>query len=130
MTQGDKPLEFMANDFTVTTCDEPNTPQLLSKLTPWQLLNLTPDVVLDIPRQLASQFGITSDFLGEVLEPYLVQTMGKEKIKKMYNIDDEPLCFVPSTKHYSWPKAAGRFKLVIATLVATSLISFAQRWSA
>ncbi|KAI0653091.1 pyridoxal phosphate-dependent transferase [Cubamyces menziesii] len=106
MTQGDKPLEFMANDFTVTTCDEPNTPQLLSKLTPWQLLNLTPDVVLDIPRQLASQFGITSDFLGEVLEPYLVQTMGKEKIKKMYNIDDEPLCFVPSTKHYSWPKAA------------------------
>ncbi|KAH9884501.1 PLP-dependent transferase [Cubamyces lactineus] len=106
MTKGDKPLAFVANDFTVTTCDEPDTPQLLSKLTAWQLLNLTPDVVLSLADRLAAQYGITSEFLGKALEPYLAQTTGKEKLMKMYGVDVEPLYFISSTKHYSWPKAA------------------------
>ena len=109
MTKDDKPLHFIASAFMIKgTCDKPDTPQLFSTLTTWQLLNLTPDVVLDIGARLASQYGITSDFLGKALEPYLAQTMGKEKIKKMYCIEEEPLYFISSTRHYSWPKAAGK----------------------
>lgn len=109
MTQGDMPLAFIANDFKVTTCDDPTNPQLLSKLTPWQLLNLTPDVVLGIPDQLTNQYGITSTFLANALSPYLAQTAGKEKLMQMYNIENEPQYFISNTKHYSWPKAAGGF---------------------
>ncbi|KAI0325060.1 PLP-dependent transferase [Cubamyces sp. BRFM 1775] len=107
MTKGDRPLKFIADIFMVKgTCDKPDTPQLLRDLTPWQLLNLTSDVVLDIAGQLASQYGITPDFLGNALEPYLAQTTGKEKLMKMYGIKDELLYLVSSTRHYSWPKAA------------------------
>lgn len=109
MTRGDKPLAFIANDFKVTTCDDPTNPQLLNQLTSWQLLNLTPNVILGIPDQLNTQYGITSTFLANALSPYLVQTSGKEKLMKMYNIDNEPQCFISNTRHYSWPKAAGEY---------------------
>ncbi|KAI0323562.1 PLP-dependent transferase [Cubamyces sp. BRFM 1775] len=107
MTKDEKPLKFIAETFMVKgTCDKPDTPHLLRDLTPWQLLNLTSDIVLGIADQLASQYGITSDFLGKALEPYLVQTTGKVKLMAMYDIKDEPQYFISSTRHYSWPKAA------------------------
>ncbi|KAH9884505.1 PLP-dependent transferase [Cubamyces lactineus] len=106
MTKDDMPLAFIADSFTVTTCDEPNTPQLLCQLSPWQLLNLTPDIVLGIADRLAADYGITSDFLAKALQPYLAQTTGKDKLMKMYEIETEPLYLISNTKHYSWPKAA------------------------
>ena len=109
MTAGDKPLAFVANDFKVTTCDKPDTPQLFSTLHPWQLLNLTPSVVLGIADELQSKYGITATFLADALSPYLVQTTGKEKLMSLYNIRHEPQYFISSTKHYSWPKSAGTY---------------------
>ncbi|KAI0323980.1 PLP-dependent transferase [Cubamyces sp. BRFM 1775] len=106
MTKEKKPLAFIADTFTVTTCDDPNTPQPLSKLTPWQLLNLTPDVVLGIADRLTAEYGITADFLAAALGPYLAQTTGKEKLMDMYDIELEPRYLISNTKHYSWPKAA------------------------
>jgi hypothetical protein len=41
------------------------------------------------------------------MNKYLVQTTNKDTLMKKWGINDEPLIFVPSTKHYSWPKAAG-----------------------
>ena len=120
MTQGDKPLAFIANGFEVTTCDDPTNPQLLSKLTPWQLLNLNPDVVLGIPDQLNSHYGITSAFLTDALAPYLAQTAGKEKLMQMYDIESEPQYLVSSTKHYSWPKAAGESSSITCFFAARS----------
>ncbi|KAJ7243183.1 pyridoxal phosphate-dependent transferase [Mycena haematopus] len=106
MTKGDKPLGFISDSFMVPTPDNPSTPQLFSALTPWQLLNLSPSVVLDIPDKLLVEYSITSTFLADALSPYLAQTTGKDALMNMYNVVLEPQYFVPSTKHYSWPKAA------------------------
>ncbi|KAJ7201899.1 PLP-dependent transferase [Mycena pura] len=110
MTKEEKPLAFVAGDFMamamVTTCDDPDTPKLFSALEPWQLLNLTSSVVLNIADRLLEQYGITAEFLADALSPYLAQTIGKNKIMSMYGIDLEPQYFVPGAKHYSWPKAA------------------------
>ncbi|KAJ7362534.1 hypothetical protein DFH08DRAFT_1024786 [Mycena albidolilacea] len=67
MTQGEKPLAFIASDFKVVTCEDPNTPKLFSTLKPWQLLNLTSAVILDIPDKLLDQYGITSEFLATLV---------------------------------------------------------------
>ncbi|KAH9946373.1 PLP-dependent transferase [Epithele typhae] len=101
MTQGDKPLGFIADDFKI-----PGTDELFRDLDAWQLLNLSPSVILGLPDDLQNQYSITSDFLTAALSPYLVQTAGKEELREIYKITDEPLYLVPSTKHYSWPKAA------------------------
>ena len=109
MTKGEMPpLAFIAEEFKVATWDNPQ-PCPLSKLSPWQLLNLAPDVVLSIPDQLQNLHGITPAFLADALAPYLVQTAGKEKLMQMCNVESEPQYFIASTKHYSWPKAAGGF---------------------
>ena len=107
MTVGDKPLAFITDDFMVTTCDAPDKPQLFSGLSPWQLLNLTPSVILGIPDDLRRQYGITSEFLADALSEYLAQTAGKDKLMELYKITAEPQYFVSGTKHYSWPKSAG-----------------------
>jgi hypothetical protein len=78
MTRGEKPLAFIASDFKVVTCEDHNTPKLFSTLTPWQLLNLTSAVILDIPDKLLDQYGITSECLASALSPYLTQTAGKD----------------------------------------------------
>ncbi|KAJ7056389.1 PLP-dependent transferase [Mycena amicta] len=105
MTRGNKPLAFIADEFKVTTCDDP-VPRLFSTLDTWQLLNLAPSVILSIPDQLLVKYSISADFLAQALSPYLAQTEGKNALMKMYNVTVEPKYFVPSTKHYSWPKAA------------------------
>jgi hypothetical protein len=118
MTKDDKPLAFVADDFMVTTCDDPDTPKLFSALEPWQLLNLTSSVVLNIPDRLLEQYGITAEFLADALSPYLIQTAGKNKVMSMYGIDLEPQYFVPGSKHYSWPKAAALIGLGSANCVS------------
>ncbi|KAJ6487082.1 PLP-dependent transferase [Mycena vitilis] len=106
MTKGAKPLAFIAGDFKVLTCGAPDTPTLYRDLCPWQLLNLAPSVVLDIPDRILEQYGITAEFLADALAPYLAQTKGKEVLMDMYEVTLEPQYFVSSTKHYSWPKSA------------------------
>ncbi|KAF8473804.1 pyridoxal phosphate-dependent transferase [Kalaharituber pfeilii] len=72
----------------------------------WELLNLTPQTILDFPSQLFIQYGITKTFLESALSPYLIQTLGKDYLEKYFQISKPGKIFVPSTKHYSWPKGA------------------------
>ena len=125
MTNGEKPLAFIVDDFKVTTCDDPDTPKLFRTLDKWSLLNLTTEVILEIPDRLHQQYGITSDFLASALSPYLAQTAGKEKLMQMYDIDCEPQYFISNTKHYSWPKAAGEFSFIIDSLRCTAPLTIA-----
>ncbi|KAJ7622127.1 PLP-dependent transferase, partial [Roridomyces roridus] len=105
VTRDNRPLAFIASEFKVPVWDSPE-PQLFSSLTTWQLLNLAPSVILNIPGQLVSQYSISADFLTETLAPYLAQTTGKDTLLRMYDVSTEPCYLLPSTRHYSWPKAA------------------------
>lgn len=108
----DGPLEFIADTFRLHDNDE----NLFKDLTPWELLNIPPGVVLEIPDRLREVYHITSQFLQASLEKYLVQTVGKDSnIFQKFNTDEtklnEMVYFVSTAKHYSWPKAAGKRSL-------------------
>ncbi|KAJ7467438.1 PLP-dependent transferase [Mycena galericulata] len=80
--------------------------ELLSKLDLWQLLNLPPKTILDIPRRLEAEYGITPTYLDAVLGNYIIQTRGKQAVEQEWGMNTPPRYFISATKHYSWPKGA------------------------
>ncbi|KAJ3785409.1 pyridoxal phosphate-dependent transferase [Lentinula aff. detonsa] len=96
-------LSFIADTFHVGTCTRES--KLLKDFTTWELLNILPSDVLDIPTRLNSEYGITAQYLQDALKPYLAQTVGKERLEREFNI--QPMAyFASTTMHYSWPKGA------------------------
>ena len=81
--------------------------QLLRDLEPWDLLNLPVDAILEIPERLYKEYAISSTYLEGVMEEYIIQSISKDTLMSKWGITDQPVMFVPSTKHYSWPKGAG-----------------------
>ncbi|KAH8099827.1 pyridoxal phosphate-dependent transferase [Cristinia sonorae] len=104
-----KELSFIADTFVVPTCKQSagdgSSPKLLKDFTEWELLNIMPSDVLNIPTRLTDEYGISSDFLQSALSPYLAQTLGKEELEKEFHV--KPMAyFASATMHYSWPKGA------------------------
>ncbi|KAM3468988.1 hypothetical protein MY5147_007421 [Beauveria neobassiana] len=98
------PLKFLSTiepPFIVETCNA--GPKEFLKLTKEELLNLTPPTVLSIPTLLGEKYSISSGFLQDALKPYLVQTMGKDELESMFDINKGKY-MICATKHYSWPK--------------------------
>jgi hypothetical protein len=115
------PLQFIADTFRLR-----DNERLFKDLTPWQLLNIPPSVVLDIPDRLREEYRITSQFLQTSLKEYLVQTVGKDSnIFQKFNTAktklNEMVYLVSAAKHYSWPKAAGKRSLVSDNGIGYSL---------
>ncbi|KAH8099817.1 pyridoxal phosphate-dependent transferase [Cristinia sonorae] len=102
-----KELSFIAESFVVPTCtqlpDDGSEPKLLKDFTTWELLNITPSNILDIPTRLTDQYSITPQFLQDALKPYLAQTLGKDRLEKEYDIGSMAY-FASAAMHYSWPK--------------------------
>ncbi|KAK7420377.1 hypothetical protein QQX98_002800 [Neonectria punicea] len=100
VTQGK--LKFIAERFKVTPCKKGSPEKLFKDLEQWELLNLRPEIVLDLPRKLNEQFGITGAFLEGALKEYNIQTVGRE----VFDIKNPMQYLVSKTRHYSWPKGA------------------------
>ena len=100
-------LSFLADSFTVPLCDD-SASKLLKDFNTWELLNITPSNVLDIPTRLLDQYGITAQFLQTAMKPYLAQTLGKDQLEKKFEIKDSMRYFASAAMHYSWPKGAGK----------------------
>ncbi|RIB26875.1 pyridoxal phosphate-dependent transferase [Gigaspora rosea] len=97
------PLSFISSSFKVELAN--GSHKLLKECSTWELLNLKPTTVLDIPNQLFNKYGISSQFLQEVLnEKYIIQTVGKDYLEKMFHITESIVYFASETMHYSWPK--------------------------
>jgi len=105
MDDPDGPLRFVSDTFRVRTCQGKLKP--FRDLTTWELLNLRPKTILDIPEQLHDQFGITPTWLQEALDRYNIQTIGKDSLEKHFKMQESPAYLLSATKHYSWPKAGG-----------------------
>lgn len=98
----------------------PSEKKLFKDATAWELLNLKQDDILDLPETIfklmrSVEKGITLATVWKTLtESYSLNARGlrffdakylrKEKIKT-------PTIIVPSTKHYSWPKATATLGL-------------------
>lgn len=79
----------------------------LLKLSPWQLLNLESDVVLELPARLGSEFGLSRDDVTSAVARFSLQSLGLMNFSKLLGEGAKaPVFFVPGTKHYSFPKAA------------------------
>lgn len=109
MDKGD--LQFIADKFKVQTCQGDR--KLLKDLSTWELLNLRPKTVLDLPQSLTEQCGISPQFLEGVLDEHNIQTVGKDALERHFGITPEkPVIYMlGKTRHYSWPKGGGKFPL-------------------
>ncbi len=103
----DGPLSFIANTFEIETCI--GAKKLLRDLTKWELLNLKPKVILDIPEQLYGQYHISPGFLNSVMQKYGIQSTSKDILEREFGVGPMKY-FVSNTRHYSWPKATGKSK--------------------
>ncbi|RAH78646.1 pyridoxal-dependent decarboxylase domain protein [Aspergillus japonicus CBS 114.51] len=113
-------LKFISNKFMVETCKDGY--KKFVNLQTWDLLNLKPKTVLDLPDQLYEQFGISSDFLKDALDPYNIQSAGlmheeADEIHQFYRSLKAMKFIVSKTNHYSWPKG-----LAIAGLGSSNLL--------
>lgn len=104
----DQPLAFISEEFAVRTCK--NELKKFRELSVWELLNLKPKTILDIPEQLHAKYRITPEFLQGALNDFNIQTCGKDALEQHFSIDSvdgAPTIMVSSTRHYSWPKGGG-----------------------
>lgn len=97
------PLAFIADTFEIETCIKAT--KLLKDLTKWELLNLKPKEILDIPEKLYRQYHISSSFLDSVMQDYGIQSTSKGALEQEFGVGPMKY-FVSNTRHYSWPKAA------------------------
>ncbi|GAA2986151.1 pyridoxal phosphate-dependent decarboxylase family protein [Kitasatospora sp. NPDC127116] len=112
-----------ARNLTVLLPD--GTEHLLPDLTPWQLVNLRPETVLDLPARVREACGIEDERLG-IVDKYTIQHLGYEAFRAYLKDDVAPgVILAPATMHYSWPKAAavlgigrGRLRTVAVDLDA------------
>jgi hypothetical protein len=103
------PLAFLSSAFKVELCSGES--KLFTECSTWELLNLKPSTVLNIPTQLYEEFGISQTALTNAFTDFLIQTVGKDFLEKQFNVTSTPCIFVGTTKHYSWPKGAGESTL-------------------
>jgi hypothetical protein len=61
------PLEFIRDEFTVELCT--GETKLFADASSWELLNLKPETVFDLPERLQSEFGISSQALANIMNP-------------------------------------------------------------
>ena len=100
----DGPLAFAADTFEIQPCRGPK--RLMKDLGVWELLNLQPKTILDIPERLYGQYHMSPGFLDSVMKKYGIQSTGKGALEKEFEVG--PInYFVSNTRHYSWPKSAG-----------------------
>jgi glutamate/tyrosine decarboxylase-like PLP-dependent enzyme len=104
----EEPALSAARDLTVTLPTGGSAP--LVEASTWSLLNLKGDNILALPARLASEYGISRETLTPLLSEYLLQSLGVQEFSRRFlgdEFQDPPVFFVPGTKHYSFPKAAG-----------------------
>ncbi|KAH8435161.1 uncharacterized protein LDX57_012790 [Aspergillus melleus] len=95
-------LHFVAESFEIETCS--GTMKQFTKLSTWELLNLKPDTILDIPQMLNDKWGISPTFIEDAMKKYNVQSIGKALLEQRFHIQKPIRYMLSTTRHYSWPK--------------------------
>jgi hypothetical protein len=99
-------LQFARNNFLVKTCA--GVEKNFADLSTWELLNLRSETVLDLPKLLYAQYGVSPTYIEQALDKYNIQTTGKEKLENAFQITKPCRYLLTNTRHYSWPKGGGK----------------------
>jgi glutamate/tyrosine decarboxylase-like PLP-dependent enzyme len=79
----------------------------LLELTNWELFNITNDEALSLPKKISALSGTEEvNIWKEILLNHSLNSLGISKFYNKHRINFLPAVAVPSTKHYSWSKAA------------------------
>ncbi|KAI1311839.1 pyridoxal-dependent decarboxylase domain-containing protein [Xylaria venustula] len=97
-------LEFLSDSFHVENCQ--GIRKLFSELSTWELLNLRPSDVLDLPDRLYQEHGISNSFLSDLMKKFTIQSTGKDVLEREFHVKSCQY-MLATTRHYSWPKGAG-----------------------
>jgi glutamate/tyrosine decarboxylase-like PLP-dependent enzyme len=90
----------------------------LIELDAWQLLNLTADDILELPRRITADYRIGPDVVTKAVGAFSLQTLGWLAFGKMFlGKTPDPIFTVPGSKHYSFPKAAAVLGIGAANLI-------------
>ncbi|PPQ77096.1 hypothetical protein CVT26_004513, partial [Gymnopilus dilepis] len=111
-------LSFVAGTFETTLCT--GIRKKIAACSPWELLNLTVDEILDLPTRLVSEYGISTRFIEVAISPYLVGNTGKDVLEKYFNIKS-PVQIISIANHYSWPKSAAITGIGVDNLIRISV---------
>jgi glutamate/tyrosine decarboxylase-like PLP-dependent enzyme len=98
-----KVLPTAVLDIEVALCN--GTSIQLGKASDWQLLNLTRNERLSLPLRIASQFNLDVHAVWNGIATHDVNALGWKQFASALG-QKWPILLVPSTAHYSWPKAA------------------------
>lgn len=98
-------LRFVDQEFRVETC-EGATKSFLSFST-WELMNMKPETVLNLPDKLIKQYKITREELNNAISPYSIQCTGKDELERHFGIQQPTQIIMGKAYHYSWVKGAG-----------------------
>ncbi|KAI1080419.1 pyridoxal phosphate-dependent transferase [Whalleya microplaca] len=97
-------LHFLSSSFYVETCQ--GEYELFARLSTWELLNMKPPDILDLPDRLYQEHGISNDFLSGVMNKFTIQSSGKDVLESEFGITKPCQFMLANTRHYSWPKGA------------------------
>ncbi|CAG8734348.1 8858_t:CDS:2, partial [Racocetra fulgida] len=78
-------LSFIGRNFTVELANGLEN-KLLMDCTTWELLNLKPSTVLNIPERLFQKYGISPQFLQASLKDYSIQSVGKDYLEQRFEL--------------------------------------------
>ena len=115
-----KPLAFIANSFKMQPCI--GDPKLFKDFTTWELLNIKPAEILDIPKNLYDQYRISPKFLESVMETFGIQSTSKDALENEFSLGPMRY-FVSNSRHYSWPKAGGKCPCLMGSAIAKTMSS-------
>lgn len=97
-----EPIKIIINNHTVE----------LNKASIWQLLNLSQDEILSLPSQIHAKLKrkkTLADVWSRLTSKYSLNAKGLQFFNNLILHSEDkifsPCILVPSTKHYSWPKA-------------------------
>jgi len=83
-----------------------NISELLS-LSNWELFNITNDEILALPKRIAEICKLDEiDCWKRIIHNYSLNALGFTEFESKHKTGCQPSIVVPSTKHYSWSKAA------------------------
>jgi hypothetical protein len=98
------PLAFVAPTFKTNLCT--GVQKNFYSCDTWELLNLSPTEIADIPTRLSSEYGISARTLAKQLEKFSIQSVGKEQLDTHFNITKPPQYMISVANNYSWPKSS------------------------
>ncbi|KAK1715386.1 hypothetical protein BDP67DRAFT_617791 [Colletotrichum lupini] len=97
-------LNFLSEAFKVETCK--GETKLFTDLSTWDLLNLKPSDILDLPDRLYQEHGVSNAFLSYIMKKFTIQSTGKDELEREFGLELPGQYMLSNTRHYSWPKGA------------------------